>query len=54
MVAPFAGTVFGGFLYDVFIYTGPESLVNEGWLGLKFLLKGVYWRKKRREGKGGL
>lgn len=28
IVAPFAGCLFGGFLYDVFIYTGPESPIN--------------------------
>lgn len=33
MVAPFCGCVFGGFLYDVFIYTGP-SPVNTPWFGL--------------------
>ncbi|KAJ6782323.1 hypothetical protein PWT90_11111 [Aphanocladium album] len=36
MVAPFMGTVFGGFLYDLFVYTGP-SPVNTPWLGLKRL-----------------
>ena len=34
MVAPFCGCTFGGFLYDVFIYTG-ESPINTPWLGLK-------------------
>lgn len=34
MVAPFIGCTFGGFLYDVFIYTG-ESPVNTPWMGLK-------------------
>lgn len=34
MVAPFCGCLFGGFLYDLFIYTG-ESPVNTPWLGLK-------------------
>jgi len=28
MVAPFLGCLFGGLLYDVFIYTGPESPIN--------------------------
>ena len=28
MVAPFLGCTFGGLLYDLFIYTGPESPVN--------------------------
>jgi aquaglyceroporin related protein, other eukaryote len=36
MVAPFFGCSFGGFLYDVFIYTGP-SPINTPWLGLKRL-----------------
>jgi aquaglyceroporin related protein len=34
MVAPFCGCMFGGFLYDLLIYTGP-SPVNTPWLGLK-------------------
>lgn len=34
MVAPFAGCMFGGFLYDLLIYTGP-SPINTPWLGLK-------------------
>jgi hypothetical protein len=38
MVAPFCGCMFGGFLYDLLIYTGP-SPVNTPWLGLKRLLK---------------
>ena len=37
MVASFLGCTFGGFLYDVFIYTGPESPINTPWLGLKRL-----------------
>lgn len=36
MVAPFLGTAFGGFLYDMFIYTG-HSPVNSPVLGLKRL-----------------
>jgi len=47
MVAPFCGTVFGGLLYDLFIYTGPESPVNKPWLGFKYLLSGGYWRRKK-------
>ena len=39
MVAPFLGCAFGGFLYDVFIYTGPESPINTPWLGLKRILR---------------
>ncbi|KAK5153545.1 hypothetical protein LTR04_006183 [Oleoguttula sp. CCFEE 6159] len=34
MFAPFCGCAFGGFLYDLFIYTGP-SPVNTPWLGLQ-------------------
>lgn len=34
MVAPFFGCTFGGFLYDVFLFTG-ESPINTPWLGLK-------------------
>jgi len=34
MVAPFCGCTFGGFLYDVFIFTG-ESPINTPWMGLK-------------------
>lgn len=48
MVAPFLGCAFGGFLYDVFIYTGP-SPVNTPWLGLKQLLHPGYAWKHRRE-----
>ncbi|RAH49003.1 MIP/aquaporin family protein [Aspergillus brunneoviolaceus CBS 621.78] len=29
MVAPFLGCAFGGWLYDVFIYTGADSVVHE-------------------------
>jgi aquaglyceroporin related protein len=47
MVAPFCGCTFGGFLYDFFIYTGPESPANSPWLGFKYLFTGGYWRKRR-------
>ena len=33
MVAPFLGALFGGLLYDIFIYTGP-SPINTPYLGL--------------------
>jgi len=36
MVAPFFGCTFGGFLYDVFLFTG-ESPINTPWMGLKRL-----------------
>ncbi|KAH7143462.1 aquaporin-like protein [Dactylonectria macrodidyma] len=38
MVAPFCGTAFGGFLYDVFMYTG-ESPINTPGLGFWRLFK---------------
>ncbi|KAL9111125.1 MAG: hypothetical protein Q9227_004388 [Pyrenula ochraceoflavens] len=38
MVAPFIGGTFGGFLYDVFVFTG-KSPVNTPWLGLKRILR---------------
>ena len=39
MVASFLGCTFGGFLYDLFIYTGPESPINTPWLGIKRLVQ---------------
>ncbi|KAI3534340.1 MIP family channel protein [Colletotrichum abscissum] len=38
MVAPFFGTLFGGFLYDVFIFTG-ESPINTPYFGLTRLFR---------------
>ncbi|EON69784.1 hypothetical protein W97_09047 [Coniosporium apollinis CBS 100218] len=38
MVAPFFGCTFGGWMYDVFMFTG-ESPVNTPWLGLKRLFR---------------
>lgn len=46
MVAPFLGCTFGGFLYDVFIFTGP-SPVNTPWLGLKLLWPSQAVRERR-------
>jgi aquaglyceroporin related protein len=37
MVAPFFGCAFGGWLYDVFLFTG-ESPINTPWMGLKRLI----------------
>lgn len=48
MVAPFCGCAFGGFLYDLFIFTGP-SPVNTPWMGLKHIFNPGYLRKARRE-----
>jgi len=47
MVAPFCGCAFGGFLYDLFIYTG-ESPVNTPWLGLKQIFYPKYAVKARK------
>ena len=33
MVAPFFGCTFGGFLYDLLMFTG-ESPINEEWMGI--------------------
>jgi aquaglyceroporin related protein len=52
MVAPFCGMLVGGMLYDVFVYTGPESPVNTPWLGVKGIVTGQYWRQKRELEKG--
>jgi len=38
MVAPFFGCCFGGFLYDVFLFTG-DSPINTPWMGLKRLIQ---------------
>ncbi|ATZ53607.1 Bcaqp9 [Botrytis cinerea B05.10] len=45
MVAPFIGCLFGGWLYDVFIFTG-ESPINTPWMGLKRLMPGGLGSKK--------
>ena len=39
IVAPFCGCLFGGILYDVFLYTGPDSLMNQPWFGLGDLVR---------------
>jgi aquaglyceroporin related protein len=38
MVAPFFGCTFGGWLYDMFIFTG-ESPINTPWIGFKRLIR---------------
>ena len=34
MVASFVGCMWGGFLYDLFIYTGPDSPLNSPYFGI--------------------
>ncbi|KAL4895438.1 putative aquaglyceroporin [Aspergillus ambiguus] len=41
IVAPFLGCTFGGWLYDVFLYTGDDSPVNTPYMGLRRLLPPV-------------
>jgi aquaglyceroporin related protein len=48
MVAPFLGCLFGGFLYDVFIYTGP-SPINTPYMGLGKLFRPKEAIKERLE-----
>ena len=50
IVAPFIGCAFGGFLYDVFIYTG-ESPINTPWMGMKRIVRpGLKQRIDRKYG----
>ena len=46
MVAPFFGCTFGGFLYDVLIFTG-DSPLNEEWWGIPKWIPGL--RQNLRE-----
>lgn len=39
MVAPFVGCMLGAFIYDLLIYTGADSPINEPWLGLQRLTR---------------
>jgi aquaglyceroporin related protein len=39
MVAPFLGCLTGGFLYDVFIYTGAETPINTPFMGFTRLFR---------------
>jgi aquaglyceroporin related protein len=34
-VVPFLGCLFGGLLYDLFIYTGLNSPTNDHWMGVQ-------------------
>jgi len=48
MVAPFCGTLFGGILYDIFIFTGP-SPINTPYFGLAKLFRPREAIKERLE-----
>lgn len=48
MIAPFCGTAFGGWLYDVFLFVG-DSPVNTPWMGLKRLKSHLYTEKRGGE-----
>lgn len=50
MVAPFFGCTFGGWLYDVFLFTG-DSPINTPWLGLKRLIQPIptVWSNTKSE-----
>jgi aquaglyceroporin related protein len=47
IVAPFCGCIFGGLLYDLCIFTGPESPLNQRDLGIS-----RYRRKRKTLSKG--
>ncbi|MCJ1414669.1 hypothetical protein MMC32_000996 [Xylographa parallela] len=49
VVSPFCGCVFGGFLYDVFVYTGDDSVVNSPWFGNRRVRERVFPAGKRVE-----
>lgn len=55
MVAPFCGCLFGGILYDLFIFTGP-SPINSPWFGLGELFhpKAAVKDRLEQQQKGGL
>ncbi|OJJ45387.1 hypothetical protein ASPZODRAFT_17605 [Penicilliopsis zonata CBS 506.65] len=45
MVAPFCGCAFGGWLYDVFLYTGSDSPITRPWMGVR----GCFSRKRQNQ-----
>jgi len=52
MVAPFPGCMFGAFLYDAFIYTGPDSPLNQPNFGMDRYTKAWHeWRGARAKTK---
>jgi aquaglyceroporin related protein, other eukaryote len=47
MIAPFLGCTFGGFIYDLLIFTG-QSPINTPWMGLKRIVRPDLTKKRRR------
>jgi aquaglyceroporin related protein len=47
MVSPFFGCVFGGFLYDLLMFTG-ESPINEEYMGLGHIIPGLSSEHKEK------
>lgn len=45
MVAPFLGCTFGGWIYDLFLYTGLDSPINTPWMGIARLMPPWYRRQ---------
>ena len=54
IIASFLECIFGGFLYNAFIYTGPESPIKSPWMGLKRLVRPELPRRKRAKSAVGL
>ncbi|KAJ5256604.1 hypothetical protein N7478_012708 [Penicillium angulare] len=44
MVAPFLGCVFGGCVYDFFLYVGVDSPINTPWMGIHRLFGSLHGR----------
>ncbi|KAF7593929.1 hypothetical protein BBP40_010436 [Aspergillus hancockii] len=49
IIAPFLGCTFGGWIYDMFLYTGSESPVNTPYIGLERLFTPLPLRRKHHE-----
>ncbi|CAG8308608.1 unnamed protein product [Penicillium salamii] len=45
MVAPILGCTFGGWIYDLFLYTGMDSPIHTPWMGIKRLLGPFHQRR---------
>ncbi|KAL2827178.1 putative aquaglyceroporin [Aspergillus cavernicola] len=41
LIVPFLGCTFGGWLYDMFLYVGPNSAVNTPYIGLRRLIRPI-------------